>query len=291
MTLVHAGDAPDPHLVRDGAGWLVLTTQAGGRDVPVLVSDDLRTWRPAGEALPVLPGWAAPGATWSPSVLARAGGPVLYVALRHRGTGRQAVAACVAEPGAGPAGPYRDALGLPLVHQVGRGGSIDPFPFVDLDGRAYLVWKSDDNAVGRRSSLWVRRLRDDGLGFAGRAVRVLRHELVWERPLVEAPALVRVGADYHLLYSAGAWESPGYALGHAVGPSPTGPFRVTTQQGPWLSGQDGPGGASVAADDDGRLWLARHAWVGPVGYRAGGVRALHVDPLDLSGPVPRLTPW
>ena len=285
MALVWPGDAPDPSAVRTADGWVAHATQSGPWSVQVLASADLRTWRHLGEGLPVLPAWAAPGRTWSPAALVRGASTVLYVAVAHRGTGRQAVAACV---GDGPAGPFRDALGVPLVHQVSRGGSIDPQPFVDADGRAYLLWKSDDNALGRRSSLWVRELAYDGLSFRGRTVRLLRHELVWERPLVEAPALVRAGGAYHLLYSAGDWQTGGYALGHAVAPRVTGPYRVTTQDGPWLAGPDGPGGASVVDGPGGVPWLLWHAWRGGVGYARGGARALHAAPLDLTGPRPRL---
>ena len=64
---------------------------------------------------------------------------------------------------------------------------------------------------------------------------------------------------------------------------------MDTLEAPWLRGPHGPGGQSVVADAAGRLHLAYHAWLdGRVGYRAGGVRALHVDPLDLSGESPRL---
>lgn len=177
----------------------------------------------------------------------------------------------------------------PAGNALGRLPAWDPF--VDVDGTAYLTWKSDDNAVGRRSSLWVRRLAPDGLGFAGRAARLLRHTQPWERPLVEAPSITLLRGRYHLLYSAGAWQSAGYGIGHAVAGSVTGPYALSSVERPWLSGLDGPGGQSVVTGPDGRLYLARHGWLGPIGYRAGGVRALHVDPLDLSGPSPRLLAW
>lgn len=288
MTLVHAADTPDPHVLRSGDTFWCFATASGGAEVQVLSSTDLRAWRHQGDALGAMPAWAAPGRTWSPAVLQRGATFVLYVAVRQRGPRHQAIAVLTADH---PAGPYVDALGVPLVYQSTRGGSIDPDPFVDVDGVAWLTWKSDENAVGRRASLWVRRLRPDGLGFRGRARRILRHEQQWERPLVEAPSLTWVRGRYHLLYSGGAWESAGYGVGHAVASRVTGPYAVSDPDGPWLAGLDGPGGQSVVSGPDGRLYLARHAWLGPVGYAQGGVRALHVDPLDLSGDSPRLLPW
>ena len=46
--------------------------------------------------------------------------------------------------------PFIDRSSEPLIFQHRRGGSIDPSPFVDDDGRAYLLWKSDDNALCTR---------------------------------------------------------------------------------------------------------------------------------------------
>lgn len=79
-----------------------------------------------------------------------------------------------------------------------------------------------------------------------------------------------------------------YGVGHATGPGPTGPFTVSSPDGPWLQGPGGPGGQSVVRDDDGQLHVAYHAWLdGHVGYAAGGVRALNIDQLDLTQTVPR----
>lgn len=286
MTVVWSGDFPDPYVLRVGTSFLAFGTETAGIDVQVMASPDLRSWTHLGNALAALPTWARPGHTWSPAVLPRDHGYVLYYVARLRGEERQAISCAVAER---PEGPYVDRSSTPLVYQRSRGGSIDPDPFVDTDGRAYLVWKSEDNAFGRRTSLWVRELTVDGLGFSGRAVRLRRPAASWEDPLVEAPCLVRAGSRLHLLYSVGRWESRGYGVGHAVGTSPTGPFRVSSQAGPWLSGSHGPGGQSVVTDASGGLHLAYHGWRdGIVGYAAGGVRALHVDPLDLTGGVPRL---
>lgn len=288
MTLVWPGDFPDPHLLRAGDRWYAYATQTRDLDVQVMSSADLRTWTHHGNALFALPGWAQPGHTWSPAVLARADGTyVMHYATRLRGAGRQAISVAVATD---PTGPFVDVSRTPLLFQAGRGGSIDPDHLIDRDGTAYLVFKSEDNALGRRSALWICRLSDDGQTLAGRTVRLLRHQFVWERPLIEAPSLTRVGEHYHLLYSAGRWEGPGYGVGHAVASRPTGPYVVTTQNGPWLAGSDGPGGQSVVAGPGERLLLARHGWHGPVGYARGGVRALHLDPLDLSDG-PRLLPW
>lgn len=299
---VHDADFPDPFVLVDGDRYFAYGTQTGHLNVQVIESTDLSQWEHRGEALPRLPVWAAGGRTWSPAVLRRddTRGPggvprthyVLYYAVRHRGAGRQCISVATA---AEPAGPFIDRSAEPLILQVDRGGSIDPSPFVDDDGTAYLLWKSDDNAVGRAASLWGAPLQPDGLALAGAPVELLRHDRPWEAPLVEAPSLARVSADrYCLFYSGNWWESAGYAIGYAVGPAPGGPFDKETVDEPWFASEEGalagPGGAEAFRDASGQWRLAFHAWTPPrVGYEAGGARSLWIQRLDFEDGHPVLS--
>lgn len=288
---VHDGDFPDPFVLTAGDRYLAYGTQTGGLNLQVMESADLTRWEHRGDPLPELPAWAAPGLTWAPSVLGRDDGTfVLYFTVRVADAGRQGISAAIS---ADPAGPFVDRSAGPLVFQAARGGSIDPSPFVDADGTAYLLWKSDDNALGRNASLWGAPLRPDGLDLAGEPVELLRHDAVWEKPLVEAPSLAHpAGGPYVLFYSGGWWEGDGYAVGYATGPSPLGPFRKETEVAPWLAsepGMAGPGGAEVFRDAAGEWRIAFHAWTPPrVGYESGGSRSLWVERLGFAGGRPEL---
>lgn len=278
---VHAGDFADPFVLRAGGRYLAYATQAGPVNVQCLTSTDLVEWRPLGDVLPELPSWAAPGRTWSPVVLDREDRFLLYYAVREPRADRQAISVAAA---ARPEGPFVDTSTAPLVYQLERGGSIDPSPFVDDDGAAYLVWKSDDNAVNRPSSLWLQRLSDDGLTLVGERTELLSHDRGWERPLIEAPSIVRADGRYFLFYSANWWESPYYSVGYAVADSVTGPFTKVTRRKPWFGAAGavaGPGGQEFFTDADGRLRMAYHAWSpGLVGYANTGARSLRIATVD-----------
>jgi len=298
---VYDGDFPDPFVLVTGGRYFAYGTQTGGTNVQVMESADLTSWEHRGDALPELPPWAGRGRTWSPAVLSRADTFVLYYAVRFEAAGRQSISVAT---GSDPAGPFVDRSSGPLVFQEERGGSIDPSPFVDGDGTAYLLWKSDDNAVGGAPSLWGAPLQPDGLALAGAPVELLRHDAAWEEPLVEAPSLARVTAgtrgsggvprnEYVLFYSGGWWESDGYGIGYATGRAPLGPFHKETEDGPWLStgeGMAGPGGAEVFTDTGGGWRIVFHAWVPPrVGYESGGVRSLWAERLGFADGRPLLS--
>ena len=283
---VYGQDFPAPFLLRSGARYYAYSTNRGGSNVPLILSDDLRNWRPGGDALPQLPAWSARGRVWAPAVLARQGGYVLYYTTRHVASGLQCLS--VAEA-ASPEGPFVDRSTGPLVCQTDVGGSIDPSPFVDQDGAAYLLWKSEDRRYDTPAEIWSQPLSPDGLSLAGSPTSLLVQDREWEKPTMEAPTMVRDGGRLYLLYSAGAWQDSTYAIGWATCSSPTGPCtkngeRPLVAATPALSG---PGGQEVVQTADGRRWLAYHAWVPWEGGYPASRRLLHLSPLhfDAGGPV------
>jgi beta-xylosidase len=281
------GDFPDPFVLRAGDGYWAYGTNGGGRNVQVLHSADLQAWSATDDALPRLASWARPGFTWAPVVLGRGDGYVLYVTVREPRSDRQALMVASA---ASPAGPFQPEGDDPLVFQAELGGSIDPSPFVDADGTAYLLWKADANAVGRPSSLWGQALASTGLALVGSPTELLAFDAGWERPLIEAPSIVRDGDRYYLFYSGGWWESDGYAVGYAVAEHPLGPWHKVTDRRPWYASDpavSGPGGQEWFTDAAGQLWMAYHGWApGRVGYRTGGRRRLHLVRVSFADGLP-----
>jgi beta-xylosidase len=269
-------DAPDPFVLADDGRYFLYSTQVGLHNVPVATSPDLGHWSPPSDALPQLPVWAEWGRTWAPGVTRLDGRYLLYFAAHHRASGRQCISVATS---ASADGPFVSPAPDPLVCQTHLGGSIDPHPFIDTDGAAYLLWKADGNAIGQPSTLFAQRLAHDGLTLTGQPVPLLSSDAGWEQPLIENPALVASGGSYVLLYSGGWWESAGYATGYATCDTPLGPCTKATVDRPLLASggdQAGPGGAIVVTGPAGDHWLAYHAWTpGAVGYGNGGSRSLH----------------
>lgn len=278
---IYPNDFPDPFILPVADGYFAYSTNVGNVNVPTLhLSADFATWEGRGDALPQLPAWAAANQslTWAPAVLPRGESYVLYYTARYRAVGRQCIGRAISSD---PDSPFADDSTAPLVCQVELGGSIDPSPFVDGDGQAYLLWKNDGNCCNRPVGLWIQPLSADGLTLTGEPVELLRRDQLWESPLIEAPDMVEYADRYYLFYSGNWWESAEYSVSYAICETVTGPC-VKPQKKPLFVYQRpvlGPGGQELFHDQDGQWWMAYHAWTAPnVGYPAGE-RSLRIEPV------------
>jgi hypothetical protein len=117
-----------------------------------------------------------------------------------------------------PTGPFRDALGHPLVEN----GEIDPTVMIDSDGQAYLYWGNPN--------LWYVRLNTDMISYSGGVNQI---------PLTTAGFGTRTGdAKRPTLYEEGPWVFKRNGLyynvfaakccsefiGYSTSPGPTGPW-------------------------------------------------------------------
>ncbi len=253
---VVARDCPDPGVVRaDDAFYMACT----GGALSILRSDDLVRWTETGAA--ILPSgrapWSANGArNWAPEIHRVAGRFVAYFTAANAAD----VLAIGAATSASPTGPWI-AADAPLVEEPAP-GVIDPTFFRDDDGRQYLFWKRDGNALGQRSVILARELAQDGLSFlAGSSPReVLANDAAsWEGGVVEAPWVVRRDGRYYLFYSANHYDER-YRTGVARATSPFGPYE--RRGAPLLASNArfvGPGHGSVV-EARGATWFVYHAW-------------------------------
>jgi hypothetical protein len=283
-------DFPDPFVLRVGATYFAYATNSAEGNIQIIASTDLSQWSAVGNALPKLPGWAAPNATWAPSVRQIGGTFVLYYSavVAGAGGGEQCISAATSSR---PQGPFVDSSTAPLVCQASLGGSIDPSPFADANGTPYLVWKSNGGA-GQPALIWSEQLNPAGTGFAAAApTELLAPDQSWQGGVIEAPDLVLQGGHYLLFYSGNNWNSANYAVGVATCLGPIGPCTEPLTQPILASGPTmaGPGGATVFTDAAGTWWMAFDAWLpGQVGYPHS--RALYLRRLTLSGGAPVVDP-
>lgn len=280
---VWASDFPDPFVLVDEGRYYAYATEAGLLRIQRLEGDSPRSWRDLGDALPVTPPWAAPFSTWAPAVVRLGSRYYLFYSGLVKNTPRHCIGRAVADD---PAGPFVDDSTQPFLCPLDLGGAIDPSPFVDDDGRAYLLWKNDGITLRREASLWSLPLDADGNADPSGSVRLVGTDQRWEYPHIEGPSMTRVGDSYWLAYSGNWWNLDAYGVGLARCTGPAGPCEkpfdrpvLASRPGAW-----GPGGLEFFRDPDNRLFVAYHAWLDEPGYP--GARALFVDPVDDSTGIP-----
>ncbi|MFC7492466.1 MULTISPECIES: glycoside hydrolase family 43 protein [unclassified Knoellia] len=278
---------PDPQIVKDEDGYVAFATNGNGMNVQTLTSTDLVEWSQGSDALPELPAWTFPGKVWAPEAARFGDSWVMYYTTRAPNPEIQCIGVAVADE---PEGPYLDNRPGPLVCEADRGGSIDASPFVAADGKAYLYWKNDGNAVGVDTWISVQPLSPDGTGLVGKPRRLLKQDLAWEGELVEAPSLMERDGTFHLFYSANDFGSDRYAVGHATSSSPLGPFVKTPE--PVLVSTEaaaGPGHCSLV-EKDGKVWMVYHAWApDAVGSEVPG-RTMWLSEVTFDGKSVRVEP-
>lgn len=279
---VLAYDFADPFVLRAESRYFAYATNAAGGSVQEARGSDLNHWELDGNALANIPPWALAGSVWAPAVLPRADGAVLFYTVRQASTGRQCLSVAA---GSGPGGPFLDGSSGPL--ECGDSGAIDPSPFVDANGNAYLLYKTE-----RPARIWSRPLAPDGRSFSGPSSLLLTPTQRWEKGNVEAPSMLRNGSTYWLFYSGNDWNGEHYAEGVARCSSPAGPCTADSRN-PILAsraGAAGPGGGEVFIDTANNWWLAYHAYQEPlVGYPNS--RLLYFSPISLdAGGRPTISP-
>lgn len=117
-----------------------------------------------------------------------------------------------------PEGPFKDALGKPLIDKIINGAQpIDQFVFRDDDGTFYMYyggWKHC-NMVKLAPDLLSIVPFDDG---------TLYKEVTPEN-YVEGPFMLKLDGKYYFMWSEGGWTGPDYGVAYAIADSPFGPFH------------------------------------------------------------------
>jgi hypothetical protein len=314
---VYASGFADPTVLDVGGRHDEYYAFGTGEKFPMLRSTDLVHWTSAGTALTARPSWTAQTGEWNPwapnaietdeACPGERTGPcyVMFFVSVNRNVEPDSNCIGVAVS-AEPSGPFADrgiltdeagsldASGRPIGCGDDNGYSnIDPAPFVDEDGSAYLYLSTGHLCAGQPPGatcpfdrrLSVIPLSDDLLTATGPRQPLLGWGEAWEQQIVENPWPRRRGDTYELFFSGGNYRRT-YGMGYATAASPTGPFSkapvnpILKDSAEVLSA----GGGSLVTGPRGGEWVAYHGRSGDYALP----RLLRMDRL-LSSPEGTLT--
>lgn len=169
-------------------------------------SPDLVNWHSEGRILDFknIP-WSTNRAAWAPSIIFRDGTYYMYFSA---GDGAGIGVATSKKPG----GPFKDALGKPLIKDYINGAQpIDAMAFLDDDGQAYLYYGGWKHAN-------VVKLTKDMLHTEG------EFKEITPEGYVEGSFMLKRNGEYVFMWSEGGWGDSTYGVAYARAKSPTGPF-------------------------------------------------------------------
>ena len=146
---------------------------------------------------------------WAPQCVERDSKFYLYVPVSVPGWPKNVIGVAVAD---NPLGPYKDALGKPLIDKAT--GYIDPTVFVDDDGQAYLYFGNPN--------IWYVKLNKDMISYSGEIVKAD----VKPKNYQEGPWFYKRNGHYYLAYASTCCPE---GIGYAMSDKPTGPWTFTGQ--------------------------------------------------------------
>ena len=249
-------DFPDPHVLAWKGRFFAYATETAkhGSGFQVMESADLVTWTHKGTCL--TPPWSQEH-LWAPEVIAHKGTLWMTYSALNQQTKKHDIGIATATT---PTGPFVHRAIL-VRGENNKVGVIDTTVQIEKDGTAWLLYSEEEP---RR--IVMRRLASDWLSVesAGEPIELIRPTEPWERNVTEAPTVLVRGGKYHLLYSAGWYQSSkreaSYCIAHAVSETLSGPYRKTGAILASLPGSVwGPGHqcvVSVGSAD----WLLYHGW-------------------------------
>jgi GH43 family beta-xylosidase len=276
----------DPHIANFGGRYYLYPTTDGyaswsGTYYKAFSSTDLVNWTDHGVILDHGPdvSWADNSA-WAPAVAAKNGQYYLYFSggLASGNTAKQLGVAVSSSP----TGPFRDALGRPLVTsgQFSGGQAIDPMVFTDDNGQSYLYW---GQGVAR-----VVPLNADMVSFNAAQVRTITPS-----GYNEAPFVFKRNGTYYFMWSENDTRSEDYRVAYATGSSPLGPWtrRGIVLQKRLDAGIRGPGHHSVVQAPGTDTWyVAYHRFAVPAGNGTNRETAIDRMRFNADGTIQPIVP-
>lgn len=172
-----------------------------------------------------------------------------------------------------PAGPFKDALGKPLIDKIVNGAQpIDQFVFKDDDGQFYMYY-------GGWQHLNIVKLADDLLSLETFDDGTTYKEITPEN-YVEGPFLLKRKGLYYLMWSEGGWGGPNYSVAYGISDSPLGPFdrieKILQQDPQVATGAGHHSVISIPGTDEHYIVYHRR----PLGRNAAEERVVAIEKME-----------
>ena len=187
-------DYSDPDVVRVGDDFYLTSSSFNCiPGLPILHSNDLVNWKIIGHALQRFPSddfdkVQLGKGVWAPAILYHNNEYYIYFAEPDLGI--------YLVKAKNPEGPWSE----PILVKSAKGW-IDPCPFWDEDGKAYLVHAFAGSRAGLKSVLALNRMSEDGTKLLDEGVIVFDgHE---KHPTIEGPKLYKKNGYYYIFAPAG----------------------------------------------------------------------------------------
>ena len=210
----------DPEgVVLDGQYWVFPTYSAEFDDQTFLdafSSPDLVHWTKHPRVLDKKDVSWARRAMWAPAIVHANGKYYLFFGANDVHEGE--IGGIGVATASRPEGPYKDALGKPLINEIVNGAQpIDQFVFRDDDGQYYMYYGGWGHCNVARLSPDLMSIQpfDDGTRF---------REVTPEN-YVAGPFMLKRKGKYYFMWSEGGWGGPDYCVAYAIADSPFGPFH------------------------------------------------------------------
>lgn len=194
-------------MVKGDTLWLFTGQDVAGNQMGYHLTDwcafsttDMQTWTEHPTPLKSTDfSWNVTNDAWAAHVAERNGKYYYYISTSGAGIG-----VAVSDR---PEGPYKDALGKPLLTKDDCEGAdhgwvcIDPAVFIDDDGQAYIFW-------GNRYCYYA-KLKENMIEIDGEITK-LEFDQRW--PFTEAAWVHKANGKYYLTYATGWPEKMAYAM-------------------------------------------------------------------------------
>lgn len=287
----HFGPDPAP-MVYKGTVYAYVGDDIPGTDFyymtkwRVLSSSDMVNWTDHGSPISLESfSWARDRA-WAAQCIERNGKFYWYICAQST-KNDMAIGVAVADS---PTGPFKDALGKPLIIN-GSWSNIDPTVFIDDDGQAYLYWGN--------GSLFYVKLNKDMISYSGDIVTVplsvesfggVRGNRSAENPnkdsFVEGPWFYKRNNIYYMMF-AGMGKG-GETLSYSTSTGATGPWKYhgKIMENQKLNSFTNHGGI---IDYKGNSYLFYHSGLLPGGGSYGRAACVEQFSYNPDGTIPAVT--